>query len=92
MRVDVSVLHEPLASGQREAAAPSAVSPVNLENSELRRQIVDIILDVLSESGPVRPEVRARLLQHLSENPGHPEQALLDHLLDPDIRKTGDFL
>lgn len=52
----------------------------------LRDQIIDIILDVLSESAPVRPEVRAGLLKHLAENPGNPEKALLDHLRDPVIR------
>lgn len=46
----------------------------------LREQIIDIILDVLSESAPVRPEVRAGLLKRLAENPGNPEKALLDHL------------
>ena len=54
----------------------------------LREQIIDIILDVLSESAPVRPEVRAGLLKHLAENPGNPERALLDHLRDPGIRET----
>jgi hypothetical protein len=54
--------------------------------SALREQIIDIILDVLSESAPVRPEVRAGLLKHLAENPGNPEKALLDHLRDPVTR------
>lgn len=54
----------------------------------LREQIIDIILDVLSESAPVRPEVRAGLLKHLAENPGNPEKALLEHLRDPGIRET----
>ncbi|MBT2556061.1 hypothetical protein [Arthrobacter sp. ISL-5] len=52
----------------------------------LREQIIDIILDVLSESAPVRPEVRAGLLKHLADNPGNPEKALLDHLRDPVTR------
>lgn len=47
---------------------------------EFHEQIIDVILDVLSASAAVRPEVRAGLLKHLAENPGHPERALLDHL------------
>ena len=79
MRMGIRELHQTPAPQETvpqewEAAAPGQLSCVQLGNPELRRQIVDIILDVL------------RLLQHLAENPGHPERALLDHLRDPYIR------
>lgn len=78
----------------QEAAGGSAqdlpesgpVAPDAAGGTALRDQIIDIILDVLSESAPVRPEVRDGLLKHLAENPGNPEKALLDHLRDPRIR------
>lgn len=89
MRIDTRDLHQHVAPQQRETAAPEVPSCVQLGNAELRQQILDIILDVLSDSEPVRPEVRGRLLQHLAENPGHPERALLDHLRDPGIRTSG---
>lgn len=79
---------------RQEAAGGSAqdlpesgpVAPDAAGGTALREQIIDIILDVLSESAPVRPEVRDGLLKHLAENPGNPEKALLDHLRDPHIR------
>ncbi|MFJ5697669.1 hypothetical protein [Arthrobacter sp. NPDC093139] len=91
MRMGIRELHQPTApqepvSQEWETAGPEQFSYVRLGNPELRRQIVDIILDVLSDEEPARPEVRARMLQHLAENPGHPERALLDHLRDPNIR------
>lgn len=91
MRMGIRELHQPTApqepvSKEWETAGAEQLSYVRLGNPELRRQIVDIILDVLSDEEPARPEVRARMLQHLAENPGHPERALLDHLRDPHIR------
>ncbi|MDQ1596029.1 MAG: hypothetical protein QOH40_2585 [Arthrobacter pascens] len=91
MRMGIRELHQTPAPQETvpqvwETAAPGQLACVQLGNPELRRQIVDIILDVLSDEEPARPEVRARLLQHLAENPGHPERALLDHLRDPYIR------
>lgn len=86
MHTGIRGLHESPALHERETAVPGPLACVQLGNPELRRQIVDIILDVLSETEPVRPEVRARMLQHLAENPGHPERALLDHLRDLGIR------
>jgi hypothetical protein len=86
MRTGIRGLHESSALQEWETAAPEPLSCVQLGNAALREQIVDIILDVLSDTEPARPEVRARMLQHLAENPGHPERALLDHLRDPGIR------
>jgi hypothetical protein len=86
MRTGICGPHESSGLQDWETAVPEPLACVQLGNPELRRQIVDIILDVLSDAEPVRPEVRASMLQHLAENPGHPERALLDHLRDPDIR------
>lgn len=86
MRTGIRGLHESSALHEWETAVLEPLVCVQLGSPELRGQIVDIILDVLSDAEPVRPEVRARMLQHLAENPGHPERALLDHLRDPDIR------
>jgi hypothetical protein len=57
----------------------SQSSTVIIDDSELHQQVLDIIQSVL-ESTDARSDVRRRLLRHLAENPGHPEQALLDHL------------
>ncbi|MBT2520648.1 hypothetical protein [Arthrobacter sp. ISL-28] len=47
----------------------------------LRGQVLDIIADVISGTA-TPPEVRRRLLWQLMNNPGHPERALLSHILD----------
>jgi hypothetical protein len=86
MRTEIRGLHKSSALPEWETAVPEPLACVQLGSPELRRQIVDIILDVLSDAEPVRPEVRERMLQHLADNPGHPERALLDHLRDPDLR------
>jgi hypothetical protein len=49
----------------------------------LRGQVLDIIADVISGT-TTPPEVRHRLLRQLMNNPGHPERALLSHILDFD--------
>lgn len=49
----------------------------------LRGQVLDIIADVISGT-TTPPEVRHRLLWQLMNNPGHPERALLSHILDFD--------
>ncbi|HKS03189.1 MAG TPA: hypothetical protein VJS86_16060 [Arthrobacter sp.] len=52
----------------------------------MRRQVMDVIIDVLSAVA-TGPDVRVSLLRHLEENPGNPEKALLAHLRD---RNTAD--
>lgn len=54
------------------------------EHWTVRRQVMDVIVDVLSAVA-TGPDVRTSLLRHLEENPGNPEQALLAHLRDPSI-------
>jgi hypothetical protein len=56
------------------------------EDWTMRRQVMDVIIDVLSAVA-TGPDVRVSLLRHLEENPGNPEKALLAHLRD---RNTAD--
>lgn len=54
------------------------------EDWTIRRQVMDVIVDVLSAVA-TGPDVRISLLRHLEENPGNPEKALLAHLSDRSI-------
>jgi hypothetical protein len=75
-------LHEPIPPERRgyTVGVPnSQPSTITIDDSELHQQVLDIIQTVLSNTDP-RSDVRRRLLRHLAENPGHPEQALLEHL------------
>ncbi|MDQ1057091.1 hypothetical protein QFZ23_000992 [Arthrobacter globiformis] len=54
------------------------------EDWTIRRQVMDVIIDVLSAVA-TGPDVRVNLLRHLEENPGNPEKALLAHLSDRSI-------
>jgi hypothetical protein len=81
-------LHEPIPPERwgYTAGGPNAQpSTVTVDDSELHQQVLDIIQNVLSTADP-RSDVRRRLLRHLAENPGHPEQALLDHLRERNRR------
>lgn len=51
----------------------------NSDESTLRRQVLDVIVDVLTADATC-PDARASLLQHLEDNPGSPEMGLLAHL------------
>ncbi|MFS0715693.1 hypothetical protein ABC337_03860 [Arthrobacter sp. 1P04PC] len=57
--------------------SPEAAS----ELDPLRRQVTDIIDAILSDENPEEALVRERLRQHVADNPGQPEKALLNHLL-----------
>lgn len=57
--------------------SPEAAS----EFDPLRRQVTDIIDAILSDENPEEALVRERLRQHVADNPGQPEKALLNHLL-----------
>ena len=83
MRTEIRGLHKSSALPEWEMAVPEPLACVQLGSPELRRQIVDIILDVLSDAEPVRPEVRERMLLHLGENPRPPERAQRDPHRDP---------
>jgi hypothetical protein len=45
----------------------------------LQRQLMRLIGEILGDEG-LNPEIRLSLLRHISEHPGHPEQAMLAHL------------
>lgn len=47
----------------------------------LQRQLMRLIGEILGDEG-LTPEVRMSLLRHISEHPGHPEQAMLAHLYE----------
>ena len=88
MHTDFRDLYEPIPPerwGHAEGDQFGQPSAISVDDSELHRQVLDIIENVLSTADP-RSEVRRRLLRHLAENPGHPEQALLDHLRDRNRR------
>jgi len=46
----------------------------------LRRQVLEIIDEVLADSSPATADVREQLRQHVAAHPGRPEEALLEHL------------
>ena len=45
----------------------------------LQRQLMRLIGEILSDEN-LDPATRLQLLRHISEHPGHPEQAMLAHL------------
>ena len=51
------------------------------EDRTIRRQVMDVIIDVLSAVA-TGPDVLISRVRHLEENPGNPERALLAHLSD----------
>jgi hypothetical protein len=69
--------------GRASGGAAGENSPGNGSTADpsLRGQVLDIIADVISGT-TTPPEVRRRLLWQLMNNPGHPERALLSHILD----------
>jgi hypothetical protein len=54
-------------------------NPGDLE--PLRRQVSAIIETILVDTKPEGAPVRQQLRQHVANNPGRPEKALLSHLL-----------
>ncbi|MBT2547074.1 hypothetical protein [Arthrobacter sp. ISL-65] len=59
------------------AGAGSTAGPGGL----LQFQLTQLIGGILAQQD-LDPGIRLALLRHLSQNPGHPEQALLAHLHD----------
>ena len=82
MHTNYRDLHEhipPERRGYTVGVPNSQPSTITIDDSELHQQVLDIIQSVLSTTD-ARSDVRRRLLRHRAENPGHPEQALLEHL------------
>jgi hypothetical protein len=83
------VEREPQASGPRllqleapaRPRAPWGSPHGRQDRTEMRQQVIDLILDIISARDPQSP-VRLRLVRHLAAHPGCPEQALLCHLLE----------
>ena len=61
------------------AAVGHAPHRAPLGGGILQRQLMRLIGEILGDEG-LKPEVRMQLLRHISEHPGHPEQAMLAHL------------
>jgi hypothetical protein len=88
MHTEFRDLYEPIPPDRWGSTVDSPYgrpTTVMVDDSELHQQVLDIIHNVLATADP-RSDVRRRLLRHLAENPGHPEQALLDHLRDRNRR------
>ncbi|MFH5878504.1 EAL domain-containing protein [Arthrobacter sp. NA-172] len=54
--------------------------PVGGDLSVLRRQVQEIIDEVLADTSPASAEVREQLSRHVDAHPDQPEKALLEHL------------
>ena len=61
-------------------ASPETVDPPLEQLRALRRQVLEIIDEVLSDSSQATDTVREQLRQHIAAHPGRPEEALLEHL------------
>lgn len=63
-------------AGQRAGQRPAQRTP---QGGILQRQLMRLIGEILGDEG-LNSEIRLSLLRHISEHPGHPEQAMLAHL------------
>ncbi|MCZ9882343.1 EAL domain-containing protein [Arthrobacter sp. B2a2-09] len=61
-------------------ASPETVEPPLQQLRGLRRQVLEIIDEVLGDSSQATDAVREQLRQHIAAHPGRPEEALLEHL------------
>jgi EAL domain-containing protein (putative c-di-GMP-specific phosphodiesterase class I) len=64
----------------RTRASPETVEPPHVQLRALRLQVLEIIDEVLSDSSQATDAVREELRRHIAAHPGHPEEALLEHL------------
>ncbi|MCU1572870.1 MAG: hypothetical protein JWO93_952 [Micrococcaceae bacterium] len=63
-------------------AAGNFSAPIGNETADgLRMQVLGIISSVLSSPDEAGADNRARLRRRLTQHPGRPEQALLEHML-----------
>ncbi|WP_185982272.1 EAL domain-containing protein [Arthrobacter sp. KBS0703] len=63
--------------------------PQDVDGLTLRRQVMELIEDVLNDPDPDRDWARAQLRDFLAAYPGNPERALLEHLVA--TRNQTDF-
>ncbi|WP_442544893.1 EAL domain-containing protein [Arthrobacter sp. KN11-1C] len=71
--------HFALTDAGLRASGETAERPLK-QLSGLRRQVLEIIDEVLGDSSQATDAVREQLRQHIAANPGRPEEALLAHL------------
>ena len=71
----------PAPAGQGEAADLAARMPTGTDAARVRDQAADIIREVLSGTRPDQAGARKALREQCAAHPGHPETALVEHLL-----------
>ncbi|UKA62090.1 EAL domain-containing protein [Arthrobacter sp. FW306-04-A] len=70
-------------------ASPEFVEPPRDELGGLRSQVQEIIDEVLADSSQATDAVREELRRHVAAHPGHPEEALLEHLSSLRTEQSG---
>lgn len=73
----------PAATGAEPSPEPRGQDslPRDVEGSTLRRQVLGLINDVLTDTAPEGERARLQLRRLLAANPDEPERALLQHLI-----------
>lgn len=73
----------PAATGAKPSPEPGGQDspPQDVEGSALRRQVLELINDVLTDTAPEGEWARIQLRRLLAANPDEPERALLQHLI-----------
>lgn len=73
----------PAAAGAEPSSEPGGLDspPQDVEGSTLRRQVLELINDVLTDTAPEGEWARIQLRRLLAANPDEPERALLQHLI-----------
>lgn len=73
----------PAASGAEPSPEPGGHDspPQDVDGPTLRRQVLELINDVLTDPDPEGEWARTQLRDLLAANPGEPERALLQHLI-----------
>jgi EAL domain-containing protein (putative c-di-GMP-specific phosphodiesterase class I) len=73
----------PAAAGAEPSPEPGGLDspPQDIEGPTLRRQVLELINDVLTDTAPEGEWARIQLRRLLAANPDEPERALLQHLI-----------
>lgn len=72
----------PRRKGRSTSPGPQEWDAGESDLTPLRGQVTEIIEAILAETGPEEAVVRDQLRRHVANHPGHPEKALLKHLLN----------